>query len=150
MMKNYLAGQLAHAGEITYFLAPYMNSYKRFMVGTFAPTKAVWSFDNRTAGYRFGVVEMVRRRAGQAQAMLPQVIIIGRPNVGKSTLFNRLVGKRRAIVDDTPGVTRDWREGDVQLLDLGFRLLGLMLRAYQHQSVHSAMHERLHKSQLHR
>ncbi len=52
LMKHYLAGQLAHAGEITYFLAPYINSYKRFMVGTFAPTRAVWSFDNRTAGFR--------------------------------------------------------------------------------------------------
>jgi len=52
LMKHYLAGQLKHAGEMTYFLAPYINSYKRFMVGTFAPTKAVWSFDNRTAGYR--------------------------------------------------------------------------------------------------
>ena len=51
-MKAYLAGQLAHAGEITYFLAPYINSYKRFMAGTFAPTRAIWSFDNRTAGYR--------------------------------------------------------------------------------------------------
>jgi len=52
MMKHYLAGQLAHAGEITWFLAPYINSYKRFMAGTFAPTRAVWSFDNRTAGFR--------------------------------------------------------------------------------------------------
>jgi len=52
MMKHYLAGQLAHASELTYFLAPYINSYKRFMVGTFAPTRAVWSFDNRTAGFR--------------------------------------------------------------------------------------------------
>ena len=52
MMKHYLAGQLAHAEEITYFLAPYINSYKRFMAGTFAPTRAVWSFDNRTAGFR--------------------------------------------------------------------------------------------------
>jgi glutamine synthetase len=51
-MKSYLAGQLEHAGEITYFLAPYINSYKRFMAGTFAPTRAIWSFDNRTAGYR--------------------------------------------------------------------------------------------------
>jgi glutamine synthetase len=51
-MQNYLAGQLAHAGELTYFLAPYINSYKRFMAGTFAPTRAVWSFDNRTAGFR--------------------------------------------------------------------------------------------------
>jgi glutamine synthetase len=51
-MKHYLAGQLEHAREITYFLAPYINSYKRFMAGTFAPTRAVWSFDNRTVGYR--------------------------------------------------------------------------------------------------
>ncbi|CDZ73372.1 glutamine synthetase family protein [Neorhizobium galegae] len=52
LMKHYIAGLLSHAGEITYFLAPYINSYKRFMAGTFAPTKAVWSKDNRTAGYR--------------------------------------------------------------------------------------------------
>lgn len=52
MMKHYLAGLLAHAGEFTYFLAPYINSYKRFKEGTFAPTKAIWSLDNRTAGYR--------------------------------------------------------------------------------------------------
>ena len=52
LMKHYLAGQLEHSGEITYFLAPYINSYKRFMAGTFAPTRAIWSFDNRTAGFR--------------------------------------------------------------------------------------------------
>jgi glutamine synthetase len=52
LMRAYMAGLLAHAGEITYFLAPYINSYKRFQAGTFAPTRAVWSFDNRTAGYR--------------------------------------------------------------------------------------------------
>ena len=51
-MKHYLAGLLHHASEITYFLAPYINSYKRFQAGTFAPTKAIWSRDNRTAGYR--------------------------------------------------------------------------------------------------
>ncbi len=49
--------------------------------------------------------------------------IVGRPNVGKSTLFNRLVGRRRAIVDDTPGVTRDVREAPAQLGDLQFTLL---------------------------
>ncbi|HYC65054.1 MAG TPA: ribosome biogenesis GTPase Der [Reyranellaceae bacterium] len=54
---------------------------------------------------------------------LPRVAIVGRPNVGKSTLFNRLVGKRRAIVDDTPGVTRDVREGEARLGDLNFTLL---------------------------
>ncbi|MBL6929032.1 MAG: glutamine synthetase [Rhodospirillales bacterium] len=51
-MRHYMAGLLRHASEITYFLAPYINSYKRFAVGTFAPTKAIWSLDNRTAGYR--------------------------------------------------------------------------------------------------
>jgi len=52
LMRHYLAGLLTHASELTLFLAPNINSYKRFMVGTFAPTKAVWSTDNRTAGYR--------------------------------------------------------------------------------------------------
>lgn len=52
LMKHYLAGQLHHARDITAFLAPYVNSYKRFTIGMFAPTKAVWSADNRTAGFR--------------------------------------------------------------------------------------------------
>jgi len=52
LMRHYLAGLLAHASEFTYFLAPNINSYKRFQAGTFAPTKAIWSQDNRTAGYR--------------------------------------------------------------------------------------------------
>jgi glutamine synthetase len=50
--KQFVAGQLALARDITLFLAPYINSYKRFQVGSFAPTKAVWSTDNRTAGFR--------------------------------------------------------------------------------------------------
>jgi glutamine synthetase len=52
LMRAFLAGQLKYAHDITYFLAPYINSYKRFQVGTFAPTKTVWSRDNRTAGFR--------------------------------------------------------------------------------------------------
>lgn len=52
LMRSFLAGQIRHAREITWFLAPYVNSYKRFQAGTFAPTKTIWSRDNRTAGFR--------------------------------------------------------------------------------------------------
>src|SRR6476661_8756540 len=51
------------------------------------------------------------------------IAIIGRPNVGKSTLFNRLVGKKLALVDDQPGVTRDRREGEGRLGDLTFSII---------------------------
>jgi GTPase len=52
-----------------------------------------------------------------------KVAIIGRPNVGKSTLFNRLVGRKLALVDDEPGVTRDRREGDARIADLAFTII---------------------------
>ncbi|MXO89421.1 ribosome biogenesis GTPase Der [Pontixanthobacter aquaemixtae] len=55
--------------------------------------------------------------------MLPQVVIIGRPNVGKSTLFNRLVGKKLALVDDQPGVTRDRRSGEAEIAGLKFEVV---------------------------
>src|SRR6185437_14055383 len=51
------------------------------------------------------------------------VAIVGRPNVGKSTLFNRLIGRALALVDDVPGSTRDRREGDAKLGDLTFRVI---------------------------
>ncbi|MEE9334251.1 MAG: glutamine synthetase family protein [Granulosicoccaceae bacterium] len=51
-MKYYVAGLIKYAPDYTYFLAPYINSYKRFAKGTFAPTKIAWSVDNRTAGFR--------------------------------------------------------------------------------------------------
>lgn len=52
LMRQYLAGLIKYAPDYTLFLAPYVNSYKRFTEGTFAPTKAVWSSDNRTAAFR--------------------------------------------------------------------------------------------------
>jgi GTP-binding protein len=52
-----------------------------------------------------------------------RVAIVGRPNVGKSTLFNRLAGQKLALVDDTPGVTRDWREAAARLGDLDFTVI---------------------------
>jgi GTP-binding protein len=70
-----------------------------------------------------------RLRAAPIAAAGPDFImsftlaIVGRPNVGKSTLFNRLVGRRLALVDDTPGVTRDRREGEGKLGDLSFKII---------------------------
>ena len=58
-----------------------------------------------------------------AEVVSAKVAIIGRPNVGKSTLFNRLVGRKLALVDDQPGVTRDRREGEATLGDLEFTVI---------------------------
>ena len=52
LLGNYVAGLLKYSADMTWFLAPYVNSYKRFVPGAFAPTKIAWSVDNRTAGYR--------------------------------------------------------------------------------------------------
>ncbi len=52
LMRHYMAGLIRYAPDITVFMAPYINSYKRFAKATFAPTKTVWSVDNRTAGFR--------------------------------------------------------------------------------------------------
>ena len=74
LMRQYLAGQLAHAREIRYFLAPFINSYKRFQVGTFAPTRAVWSVDNRTSGFRLcggGRKRFASNAASEAPTSIP-------------------------------------------------------------------------------
>ncbi|MGR3370519.1 MAG: glutamine synthetase family protein [Sagittula sp.] len=52
LMRSFCAGMIKYAADITWFMAPYVNSYKRFAKGTFAPTKIAWSVDNRTAGFR--------------------------------------------------------------------------------------------------
>src|SRR6201999_4508701 len=63
------------------------------------------------------------RQSAQESFMSFTIAIIGRPNVGKSTLFNRLVGQKLALVDDEPGVTRDRREGQARLGDLEFTVI---------------------------
>ena len=68
--------------------------------------------------------------------VLKKVAIIGRPNVGKSTLFNRLAVHTRAIVDDRPGVTRDWKESPAQLADLHFTIVDTAgLEGYESEDV---------------
>src|SRR3954467_6337753 len=74
-------------------------------------------------------VQRVNARRGRARAVeagldnLPLCALVGRPNVGKSSLFNRLVGGRPALVEDMPGVTRDRRYGAVDWMDARFRVV---------------------------
>ena len=74
LFRQFLAGLLAVGGDMTYFLAPYINSYKRFQAGSFAPTNLVWSRDNRTSGFRVlghgpGDPDRVPRRRGRRESL---------------------------------------------------------------------------------
>jgi len=92
LMRHYLAGLLAHASEFTCFLAPNINSYKRFQAGTFAPTKAIWSLDNRTAGYRIcgsGKAVRVECRVGGAD-LNPYLAFAAQLAAGISGIENKL------------------------------------------------------------
>ncbi|HAU29458.1 MAG TPA: ribosome biogenesis GTPase Der [Rhodospirillaceae bacterium] len=82
--------------------------------------------------------------------MALKVAIIGRPNAGKSTLFNRLAGRQLALVDDTPGVTRDWRSADARLAEMHFEIIdtaglenitGTSLEARMRQQTEMAMRQ---------
>jgi glutamine synthetase len=91
LMRQFMAGQLKYAREITWFLAPYVNSYKRFQVGTFAPTKAIWSRDNRTAGFRL---------CGEATKAIRSECRIGGADVNPHLAFSALLAAGLAGIDE--------------------------------------------------
>src|ERR1700754_1450623 len=87
------------------------------------------------------------RQARAGKVMSFTAAIIGRPNVGKSTLFNRLVGQRLALVDDLPGVTRDPREGKARLGDIEFRIIDTAgLEDVRDQSLAGRMREQTERA----
>ncbi len=105
LMRHYIAGLLNHADETTCFLAPAINSYKRFQSGTFAPTKAVWSLDNRTAGYRLCAADTaairVECRVGGAD-LNPYLAIASQIAAGLNGIENKME-LERAFVGDAYG-----------------------------------------------
>ncbi len=90
-MRRFMAGQLRYAGDITWFLAPYVNSYKRFQAGTFAPTKAIWSRDNRTAGFRL---------VGEATKSIRVECRIGGADLNPYLAFAALIAAGLAGIDE--------------------------------------------------
>jgi glutamine synthetase len=109
LMQSWVAGQLKYARDITWFLAPYINSYKRFQAGTFAPTRAIWSRDNRTAGFRLcgegGKGIRIECRIGGAD--LNSVSGLLRPDRRRPRWHRRRPGSgaRRSRVMPTPAQT---------------------------------------------
>ncbi len=91
LMRRFMAGQLKYAQEITWFLAPYVNSYKRFQVGTFAPTKAIWSRDNRTAGFRL---------VGEQSSSIRVECRIGGADLNPHLAFAALIAAGLAGIDE--------------------------------------------------
>ena len=78
--------------------------------------------------------------------MTPRVLLIGRPNVGKSTLFNRILGKRKAIVEDRPGTTRDWQEALIQWRGRLFSLIDTGGLGSGHDTISSQIQEQITES----
>lgn len=91
LMRSFVAGQLKYAADMTYFLAPYINSYKRFMAGTFAPTKTVWSRDNRTAGFRL---------CGEGSKAIRIECRIGGADLNPYLAFSALIAAGLAGIDE--------------------------------------------------
>ncbi len=91
LMRQFMAGQHKYAREITWFLAPYVNSYKRFQVGTFAPTKAIWSRDNRTAGFRL---------CGEGSKAIRTECRIGGADLNPHLAFAALIAAGLAGIDE--------------------------------------------------
>jgi glutamine synthetase len=91
LMRSFVAGQIKYAREITWFLAPYINSYKRFMAGTFAPTKTVWSRDNRTAGFRL---------CGEGTKAIRIECRIGGADLNPHLAFSALIAAGLAGIDE--------------------------------------------------
>ncbi|SEG60814.1 L-glutamine synthetase [Thalassococcus halodurans] len=121
LMDHYMAGLIAYASDYTYFMAPYINSYKRFAKGTFAPTRTVWSVDNRTAAFRLcgdgtkGVRVECRIPGADMNPYLAQAAMLAAGLKGieeKLSLSDALKGDAYEVADagEIPSTLRDARE----------------------------------------
>ena len=121
LMDHYMAGLIAYASDYTYFMAPYINSYKRFAKGTFAPTRTVWSVDNRTAAFRLcgdgtkGVRVECRIPGSDMNPYLAQAAMLAAGLKGieeELTLSDALKGDAYEMADagEIPSTLRDARD----------------------------------------